>query len=101
MAGCILYKTADMWILSEIFYQNLHFYNTPKQQASQEEQAAETRAQLAKIGQAAVAEPDAMERCLAALDVVEGSAVPARPASPPATTDRISYDDSLRIARLR
>lgn len=76
-------------------------YNTPKQQASQEEQAAETRAQLAKIGQAAVAEPDAMERCLAALDVVEGSAVPARPPSPPATTHRISYDDSLRIARLR
>ncbi|XP_023949094.2 EF-hand domain-containing protein 1-like [Bicyclus anynana] len=65
-----------------------------------EEEAAETRAQLAKIGQAAVAEPNAMERCLAALDVVEGSAAPPRPPTPPATTDRISYDDSLRIAKL-
>ncbi|XP_037300618.1 EF-hand domain-containing protein 1 [Manduca sexta] len=67
--------------------------------AVREEQAAETRAQLAKIGQAAVAEPSAMERCLTALDVVEGSASPPRPATPPATTDRISYDDTLRVTR--
>ncbi|CAG9782994.1 unnamed protein product [Diatraea saccharalis] len=69
-------------------------------EAIREEQAAETRAQLAKIGQAAVAEPNAMERCLAALDVVEGSATPPRPPTPPMTTDRISYDDSLRITKL-
>ncbi|XP_049888061.1 EF-hand domain-containing protein 1-like, partial [Pectinophora gossypiella] len=67
--------------------------------AAREEQAAETRAQLAKIGQSAVAEPSAMEKCLAALDVVEGSATPARPPTPPQTTERISYDESLRIAR--
>lgn len=71
------------------------------QQAVRDEQAAETRAQLAKIGQAAVAEPNAMERCLAALDVVEGSATPPRPPTPPMTTDRISYEDSLRMTRLR
>ncbi|CAG4922831.1 unnamed protein product [Colias eurytheme] len=70
------------------------------QEAIREEQAAETRAQLAKIGQAAVAEPNAMERCLAALDVVEGSAAPPAPPTPPDTTDRISYEDSLRVARL-
>ncbi|KAM3966804.1 EF-hand domain-containing protein 1 [Aphomia sociella] len=69
------------------------------QQAVREEQAAETRAQLAKIGQAAVAEPNAMERCLTALDVVEGSATPPRPPTPPMTTDVISYDDSLRVAK--
>ncbi|KAL0850148.1 hypothetical protein ABMA28_012024 [Loxostege sticticalis] len=69
-------------------------------QAVRDEQAAETRAQLAKIGQAAVAEPNAMERCLAALDVVEGSATPPRPPTPPMTTDRISYEDSLRMTRL-
>ncbi|XP_028174177.1 EF-hand domain-containing protein 1-like [Ostrinia furnacalis] len=69
-------------------------------EAVRDEQAAETRAQLAKIGQAAVAEPNAMERCLAALDVVEGSATPPRPPTPPMTTDRISYDDSLRVARM-
>ncbi|XP_052753824.1 EF-hand domain-containing protein 1-like [Galleria mellonella] len=68
-------------------------------QAINEEQAAETRAQLAKIGQAAVAEPNAMERCLMALDVVEGSATPPRPPTPPMTTDVISYDDSLRVTR--
>lgn len=62
---------------------------------------AETRAQLAKIGQEAVAEPNAMERCLAALDVTEGSSEQPRPATPPPTTDRISYDDSLRATRLR
>ncbi|XP_022820957.1 EF-hand domain-containing protein 1-like [Spodoptera litura] len=67
--------------------------------AFREEQTAETRAQLAKIGSAAVAEPSAMERCLAALDVVEGSATPPRPPTPPMTTDRISYDDSLRVTR--
>ncbi|CAH0600471.1 unnamed protein product [Chrysodeixis includens] len=68
--------------------------------AVREEQTAETRAQLAKIGSAAVAEPSAMERCLAALDVVEGSASPPRPPTPPMTTDRISYDDSLRVTRM-
>ncbi|XP_045542556.1 EF-hand domain-containing protein 1 [Papilio machaon] len=62
-------------------------------------QARETRAQLAKIGQAAVAEPDAMERCLGQLGVVEGSAAPPRPPTPPMTTDHISYDDALRITR--
>ncbi|KAJ0181205.1 hypothetical protein K1T71_003290 [Dendrolimus kikuchii] len=67
--------------------------------AVREEQAAEVRAELANIGQAAVAEPNAMERCLAALDVVEGSATPPRPPTPPMTTDRISYDDTLRVAR--
>lgn len=64
-------------------------------------QARETRAQLAKIGQAAVAEPDAMERCLGQLGVVEGSAAPPRPPTPPMTTDHISYDDALRITRQR
>ncbi|KAJ8734012.1 hypothetical protein PYW07_014563 [Mythimna separata] len=64
-----------------------------------EEQQADTRAQLAKIGKAPVAEPSVMERCLTALNVVEGSATPYRPPTPPMTTDRISYDDSLRIAR--
>ncbi|XP_068629097.1 EF-hand domain-containing protein 1-like [Battus philenor] len=63
-------------------------------------EAAEMRAQLAKIGQAAVAEPNAMERCLSELGVVEGSASPPRPATPPLTTDHMSYDDSLRAARL-
>ncbi|KAH9634053.1 hypothetical protein HF086_001255 [Spodoptera exigua] len=67
--------------------------------AFREEQSAETRAQLAKIGSAAVAEPSAMERCLAALDVVEGSTSPPRPPTPPMTTDRISYDESLRVTR--
>ncbi|XP_047536676.1 EF-hand domain-containing protein 1-like [Vanessa atalanta] len=70
------------------------------EEAVREEQAEETRARLAKIGQAAVAEPSAMERCLTALDVVEGSATPPRPPTPPMTTDRISYDDSLRMMRL-
>ncbi|KOB72670.1 Uncharacterized protein OBRU01_10412, partial [Operophtera brumata] len=68
--------------------------------AIREEQAADTQAQLSKIGQAAVAEPDAMQRCLTALDVVEGSAAPPRPPSPPMTTDRISYDDTLRAIRI-
>ncbi|KAI8429918.1 hypothetical protein MSG28_000389 [Choristoneura fumiferana] len=68
--------------------------------AIREEQMAETRAQLAKIGQAAVAEPNAMERCLTALDVKEDSTELARPPTPPRTTDRISYDDSLRATRL-
>ncbi|XP_050673267.1 EF-hand domain-containing protein 1-like [Leptidea sinapis] len=68
------------------------------EEAVREEQAAETRAQLAKIGQAAVAEPNAMERCLTALNVVEGSATPPRPSTPPMTTDHISYDDTLRYA---
>ncbi|XP_053602029.1 EF-hand domain-containing protein 1-like [Plodia interpunctella] len=68
-------------------------------QAIREEQAAEVRAQLAKIGQAAVAEPNAMERCLTALNVVEGSATPPRPPTPPMTTDVIEYDDSLRVTR--
>ncbi|XP_028038206.1 EF-hand domain-containing protein 1-like [Bombyx mandarina] len=67
--------------------------------AIREEQAAETRAQLTKIGQAAVAEPSPMEQCLSALNVVEGSATPPRPPTPPTTTDRIPYDDSLRITR--
>ncbi|XP_047523227.1 EF-hand domain-containing protein 1-like [Pieris napi] len=70
------------------------------QEAIRDEQAAEVRAQLAKIGQAAVAEPSAMERCLSALDVVEGSATPPRPPTPPKTTDRIAYDDALRMQRL-
>ncbi|CAH2068628.1 unnamed protein product, partial [Iphiclides podalirius] len=70
------------------------------EEAVRDLQAQETRAQLAKIGQAAVAEPDAMERCLSQLGVVEGSATPPRPPTPPALTDRISYDDSLRAARL-
>ncbi|XP_075982784.1 EF-hand domain-containing protein 1-like [Anticarsia gemmatalis] len=67
--------------------------------AVRDEQAAETRAQLARIGMAAVAEPNAMERCLTALNVVEGSATPPRPPTPPMTTDRISYDDTLRSTR--
>ncbi|CAG5017885.1 unnamed protein product [Parnassius apollo] len=70
------------------------------EEAVREQEDTETRAQLAKIGQAAVAEPDAMERCLADLRVVEGSATPPRPPTPPVTTDRISYEDSLRAARL-
>ncbi|VVC94190.1 unnamed protein product, partial [Leptidea sinapis] len=48
--------------------------------------------------EAAVAEPNAMERCLTALNVVEGSATPPRPSTPPMTTDHISYDDTLRYA---
>ncbi|CAH4030789.1 unnamed protein product [Pieris brassicae] len=71
------------------------------QEAIRDEQAAEVRAQLAKIGQAAVAEPSAMERCLTALDVVEGSATPPRPPTPPKTTDCITYDDALRVQRMR
>lgn len=66
-----------------------------------EDRAAETRAQLANIGQAAVSEPNAMEQCLAALNVVEGSATPPPPPTPPMTTERISYDDTLRVTRQR
>ncbi|KAJ2946387.1 hypothetical protein O0L34_g12431 [Tuta absoluta] len=68
--------------------------------AAREEHAAETRAQLAKIGQQAVAEPSAMEKCLQALDVEEGSVSPSQRATAPPTTDRISYDEALRESRL-
>lgn len=56
---------------------------------------------MAKIGSAAVAEPSAMERCLTALSVVEGSASPPRAPTPPMTTDVLSYEDSLRASRAR
>lgn len=69
--------------------------------AVREEEEESTRSQLAAIGKQAVVEPSDMEKCLAALDVVEGSAIPARPPTPPMTTDIISYDNSLRVAQLR
>lgn len=69
------------------------------EEAIQDQQLAEKRAELAKIGEKAVKEPSPMERCLEALNVSEESAIPIRPPSPPPTTDRISYDDSLRIVR--
>ncbi|XP_037964332.2 EF-hand domain-containing protein 1 isoform X1 [Plutella xylostella] len=65
-----------------------------------EEQQAAARAQLSGVGAAAVAASTNMERCLEALNVQDGSAAPPRPPTPPTTTDRISYEDSLRFARL-
>ncbi|XP_061712328.1 EF-hand domain-containing protein 1-like [Cydia pomonella] len=70
------------------------------QDAIREGEAAAKRAELLKQGQSAVAEPNAMERCLAALDVVEGTATPPRPATPPQNTDHLSYEESLRATRL-
>lgn len=69
--------------------------------AFREDEEAATRAELAAIGKQAIVEPSDMDKCLAALNVVEGSAAPPRPPTPPMTTDVISYDDSLRVARQR
>lgn len=69
--------------------------------AIREDAEEATRAELAAIGQQAVVEPSDMEKCLTALNVVEGSATPPRPPTPPMTTNIISYDDSLRATRQR
>ncbi|XP_041973572.1 EF-hand domain-containing protein 1-like [Aricia agestis] len=69
------------------------------EEATRDEIARETRAQLAKIGQSAVADPDSVQRCLTELNVVEGEAAPPRTPTPPTTTDQITYDDALRVAR--
>ncbi|XP_032516120.2 EF-hand domain-containing protein 1-like [Danaus plexippus] len=111
IVGCDLYVYRYMSANPEKFPQevidNVRNYHMREgnlkdelEEAIRDEQAAETRAQLAKIGQAAVAEPSAMERCLTALNVVEGSATPPRPPTPPMTTDRLPYEESLRINRL-
>ncbi|GBP78272.1 hypothetical protein EVAR_57118_1 [Eumeta japonica] len=68
-------------------------------EAIAEDQSERERAATEERDTPAEAQPSELQTCLSELGVQEGRAAPPRAPAPPATTDRISYDDSLRLLR--